>query len=166
MIENSDAVDGGVGPLSAYREAVDAKYGAGSRYGVALHLMRVERHVGATIESVLRQYKLSRPQWSVLTILHLAPATRIPLGRIATALQVHGTIITNAVDRLAVLGLAERVVDPGDRRSVLAIITDDGERCVDDIMTKLAEQQFGLKELAARDIGTLSRILNTVCPEE
>ncbi|MCK5754642.1 MAG: MarR family transcriptional regulator [Mycobacterium sp.] len=160
------SADSGVGPLSAYRDEVQARYGSGARYAAALHLMLAERHVVATITDVLRPHGLTRPQWSVLTTLHLAPADQIPLGRIATALEVHGTIITNAVYRLSDLGFAERVVGAHDRRSVLAAITAEGSRCADEIMTELSRRQFGLSRLAEKDVRGLGRILNSISPQD
>lgn len=165
MSNSQDQTNGGVGPLSVYRDAVDNRYGNGLHYGVALHILLAERHLSQVIGAVLREYKLSQPHWSVLTILQLAPTEQIPLGRIANALNVHGTIITNAVDRLTDLGLAERVIDTQDRRSVLAVITAEGSRCADEIMTRLSEAQFGLSALPEKDLRSLSRILNKLSPQ-
>src|SRR6184192_2351043 len=102
----------GVGPMSLYRDVVQARYGTGTRYEAALHLLNAERQLLAIFGEVLHEHRLNRPQWSVLTILNLTPLEQISLGRIALALGVHGTTITNAVDRLVDLGLAERAIDP------------------------------------------------------
>lgn len=154
----------GVGPMSVYRHIVEERYGFGARYEAALNLMTAERSLAATIDEVLREHGLTRPQWSVLTIVHLAPADQIPLGRMAQALGVHGTTITNALDRLIDLGLAERVIDANDRRSVFATITDEGAARVDAIMTRLAEQQFGLADLSDSDLKALARVLRKISP--
>lgn len=153
-----------LGSMGMYRDAVQARYGAGDQYEVALKLMAAERHLTAMIGRVLREHDLTRPQWSVLTILHLSPVEQIPLGRIALALEVHGTTITNAVDRLAELGLVERVVDARDRRSVLATITSRGTEHADAILERLAEQRFGLASLRDSDLRTLSRVLGKLTP--
>lgn len=154
----------GVGPMSMYRHIVEERYGFGDRYEAALNLMTAERSLVATIEEVLREHGLTRPQWSVLTIVSLTPADQIPLGRIAQALGVHGTTITNALDRLIALGLAERVMDANDRRSAFAAITSEGVARVDAIMTRLAEQQFGLAELTNSDLKALARVLRKISP--
>lgn len=154
----------GVGPMGMYRDVVDERYGSGDRYEAALNLMAAERSLVGTIEEVLKGHGLTRPQWSVLTIVHLSPADRIPLGRIAQALGVHGTTITNALDRLIDLGLAERVIDANDRRSAFATITDEGAARVEAIMTRLADQQFGLAALTTADLRALNRVLNKINP--
>jgi DNA-binding MarR family transcriptional regulator len=152
----------GVGPLDMYREAVEARYGVGARYEVALTLMVAERRLVETINGTLKSHGLTRPQWSVLTILHLAPTAQIPLGQIASALDVHGTTITNAMDRLVDLGLADRVVDRNDRRSVLAQITTAGAELSDAILKQLATDQFGLAALSDTDLRSLARILRKI----
>lgn len=154
----------GVGPMSMYRDAVESRYGGGERYEVALSLMGAERQLIGTIGEILKENGLTRPQWSVLAILHLSPADQIPLGRIAQALEVHGTTITNAVDRLADLGLAERTVDPKDRRSVFARATAEGVSRSDAILRRLADLRFGLAALSDEETRTLSRILGKLSP--
>jgi DNA-binding MarR family transcriptional regulator len=155
----------GVGPISSmYRDAVEARCGGGDRYEVALNLMVAERRLIGTIGDVLKEHGLTRPQWSVLTILHLAPTEQIPLGRIAQTLEVHGTTITNAVDRLVDLGLAERALDPNDRRSIFAQATPEGDRTSDAILRRLTELQFGLAALSENEVKTLSRILSKLSP--
>lgn len=152
----------GVGPMSMYHDEVDERYGAGDHYEAALTLMVAGRRIASAMGEVVKASGLTMPQWSVLTILHLAPAEQIPLGRIAQALEVHGTTITNAVDRLADLGLAERAVDPADRRSVRAMITPEGADRAELIMRRLGDRHFGLAGLATEDLQTLTGILGKI----
>jgi DNA-binding MarR family transcriptional regulator len=77
---------------------------------------------------------------------------------------VHGTTITNAVDRLVDLGLAERVLDPNDRRSIFAQATPEGERTSDAILRRLTELQYCLAALSENEVKTLSRILSKLSP--
>jgi DNA-binding MarR family transcriptional regulator len=154
----------GVGPLSIYRDAVEAQYGQSARYELALLLMGAERQLVGVIGAALKEFGLTRAQWSVLAILHLSPNSHIPLGRIAQALGVHGTIITNAVDRLVSLGLAERAVDSRDRRSVQATITPSGIKRSDAIFRDLSQQQFGLGALSATEVKTLTRLIAKLSP--
>jgi DNA-binding MarR family transcriptional regulator len=154
----------GVGPMSLYRNAVEERYGSGDRYEVALHLMATGRVLAGTIDDVLKEYGLTPAQWSVLAIIHLAEARRIPFGRIAQALDVHGTTVTNAVDRLTDLGLVERSVDPQDRRSVSAETTPEGAARADKTMQRLADLEFGLSALSEPDLTTLMRILGKLNP--
>jgi DNA-binding MarR family transcriptional regulator len=159
---DQELLTGGVGPLGMYRDVVQERYGSGARYEAALTLMLAGRQLGGAIGVVLKDHGLTMPQWSVLTILHLAPAEQIPLGRIAAALDVHATTITNAVDRLVDLGLAERAADPADRRSIFALITPAGAGHVDEIMRRLADAAFGLEGLSDNEVRTLLRLLGKV----
>jgi DNA-binding MarR family transcriptional regulator len=149
----------GVGPMGMYHDVVEERYGSGDHYEVALMLMVAGRRLASGIGAVLKEHGLTMPQWSVLTILQLAPAEHIPLGRIAHALEVHGTTITNAVDRLADRGLVERAIDPADRRSIRAYITPAGAEQAESIMRRLADDRFGLAGLSGTDLRTLSRVL-------
>lgn len=158
------SADDVVGPLSLYRHAIENKFKEGRRYEVALLLMGAERELLSSLSTVLSAHSLTRAQWSVLTILDLTPAGQVPLGQIAVALRVHGTTITNAVDRLAGLGLVERAQAPEDRRSVLGVITDEGRRISTEILTELAAMQFGLSVLTDSDIDHLARILGKLAP--
>lgn len=155
----------GVGPMSMYHDTVEARYGSGDHYEAALTLMLAGRRLAAEIGSVVKEHGLTMPQWSVLTILHLSPAEQIPLGRIAQAMDVHGTTITNAVDRLADLGLAERAIDPADRRSVRASVTGEGADRAEAIMRRLADRRFGLTGVSSGDVRTLCRLLGKIGDE-
>lgn len=152
------------GPLSTYREAVERDYGTGERYEVALRLMAAERELLRTIEDVLGEHQINRAQWSVLTMLFLTPSHRLPLGRIAQTLGVHGTTVTNAVDHLAKRGFADRAADTQDRRSIFATLKPEGEQVADTILHQLAERKFGLGSLTNTEVSSLSRLLRKVSP--
>lgn len=149
-------------PSGAYREIVEREYGVGERYEAALRLIAAERKLDTAIGEVLSEHQINRAQWSVLTMLLLTPSQRLPLGRIAQTLGVHGTTITNAVDQLSNRGLADRAADTQDRRSTFATLTPDGQKVADAIMRKLAERSFGLASLTDTEVRSLSRLLNKV----
>jgi DNA-binding MarR family transcriptional regulator len=50
----------------------------------------------------------------------------MPLGALAEVLNVTPRTITDIIDVLERDGLVKRVPDPGDRRSILAVITESG----------------------------------------
>jgi DNA-binding MarR family transcriptional regulator len=153
-----------VGPMSLYRNAVEQRYGSGGQYEAALHLMATGRVLSGAIDEVLKEHGLTRPQWSVLTIIHLANARRIPFGKIAQSLNVHGTTITNAVDRLADAGLVVRNIDSDDRRSVWAEITQEGAARADAAMRCLAKVGFGLSALSDPELQVLMGLLGKINP--
>mgnify|MGYP005818211075 CR=1 FL=1 len=150
--------------LGAYQKLVERRYGAGETYSVALVIMWAERHISDRIEAVLRKFKLNMPQWSTLTILHLSSADSISLGKIARALDVHGTTVTNAVDQLVARGLIKRTPDPNDRRTVCASITAAGKKRADEVMQALADERFGLPEVASKDLRALVGVIQRIFP--
>jgi DNA-binding MarR family transcriptional regulator len=55
---------------------------------------------------------------------------RLTMGDLAERLQIHHHSAVGLVDRLAMLGLARRIADPGDRRRVHVTPTPKGRRRV------------------------------------
>jgi len=68
---------------------------------------------------------LSARQFAVFLISYLEPGPHTVRG-LAARLVVSKPAITRSLDRLEELGLARRVVDPADRRSVLIQRTREG----------------------------------------
>ncbi|WP_158803953.1 MarR family transcriptional regulator [Acidisoma sp. L85] len=68
---------------------------------------------------------LSMRQLAVLLTAHTAE-TRQTVRGLAAALDVSKPAITRALDRLTEHALVRRVIDPGDRRSVLVDVTKSG----------------------------------------
>jgi DNA-binding MarR family transcriptional regulator len=153
-----------IAPMQVYQSLVDKRYGAGEEYSAAIRLVWVGRHIAAHIDSILQKFDLNMPQWSTLMTLHLPPGGSMPLGKIARALHVHGTTITNAVDRLVALGLVKRTWDPNDRRTVFVSATPAGVRRADAVMRALAKDKFGLPVLGVEDIETLVAVTKKLPP--
>jgi len=87
----------------------------------------------------------------------------VPLGQMAKHLFSVRSNATQMVDRLAAEGLAQRVFDPTDRRTVLAQITEEGRQrytacrqAIRDVERELLEQ-FSLEE-REQFISLLSRL--------
>ena len=55
-------------------------------------------------------------------------------GELAGALRVHPSTLTRMVDRLVKKGLADRVADSEDRRTVRVTLTKDGNDLLDEVM--------------------------------
>ena len=72
------------------------------------------------------QYGLSQGRFQILVRLQYAEGGRLPMGELAEMLDVVPRTVTGLVDNLERDGLARRVDDPNDRRSVYAEITDPG----------------------------------------
>jgi DNA-binding MarR family transcriptional regulator len=69
---------------------------------------------------------LSESRLRVLMRLHRSNNQRMPLGALAEVLNVAPRTMTDIIDVLERDGLVKRVPDAGDRRSVLAAITQAG----------------------------------------
>ncbi|MBV9774096.1 MAG: MarR family transcriptional regulator [Gemmatimonadetes bacterium] len=94
---------------------------------LALRLLHSGATVGDRIERSLEPVGLSLAKMGVLRHL-VAAGDSLPLGQLAERLSCVRSNVTQLVDRLEADGLVRRVPDPGDRRSVLARITDEGRR--------------------------------------
>lgn len=84
------------------------------------------------------------------------------LGEIATALVVHPTSVTSAIDRLERDGLVARVPHPTDRRAMLAKITPGGKALVRKATPTLIEAKFGFDGVDEATLRELSLVLRKV----
>jgi len=65
--------------------------------------------------------------FDALAQLRMAPAQRLTMGQLATALLFSKSGLTRLIDRMVEAGLVERLARPGDRRSLHIALTDAGE---------------------------------------
>ena len=112
--------------------------------GMALvtSIMRVQQVFLARIERILRPYGLTFARYEVLRLLAFSRRGVMPVGRIGERLQVHPASVTNAVQRLEADGHVRRTANPNDRRGVLAEITDEGRRLVEECTERLNAEVF------------------------
>src|SRR5438874_7968071 len=66
--------------------------------------------------------------FDVLTQLHLTPHKRLSMTELANAVLLSKSGLTRLVDRIEEAGLVQRVSAPGDRRSLLIVLTPSGEK--------------------------------------
>ena len=66
--------------------------------------------------------------FDVLTQLHLTPHKRLSMTELANAVLLSKSGLTRLVDRIEETGLVQRVSAPGDRRSLLIVLTPSGEK--------------------------------------
>src|SRR4051794_22426726 len=78
------------------------------------------------VEERLADISLSLPKLAALHQLSQA-GDSLPLGHLAERLACVKSNVTQLVDRLEADGLVVRAADPNDRRSRLAVITDNGK---------------------------------------
>lgn len=84
------------------------------------------------IGTALKSVGLTWPQFEVLDQLRHAPDSSMPLRLLADSQSCAASNITQLVDRLEREGLVQRVDDPGDRRSVRAVLTPAGTQAAID----------------------------------
>ena len=112
--------------------------------GMALvtSIMRVQQVFLARIEAILRPMGLTFARYEVLRLLAFSRRGAMPVGKIGERLQVHPASVTNAVQRLEGDALVRRTSNPADGRGVLAEITDEGRRLVEQCTELLNQQVF------------------------
>src|SRR5207245_9724894 len=66
--------------------------------------------------------------FDVLTQLRMTPHKRLSMTELANAVLLSKSGLTRLVDRIEEAGLVQRVSAPGDRRSLLIVLTRSGER--------------------------------------
>jgi len=91
-------------------------------------VMRAQQIYQAQVDEVLKPFGLTFSRYELLMLLMFSSRGSLPLKKASLRLQVHPTSVTNAVDRLALAELVERLPHPTDGRGTLVSITDDGRR--------------------------------------
>lgn len=124
-------------------------------------LVLADRNLAA-LTAVCQPEGITHQQYAALWSLCLAddPDTGIPIGAVADGLINRASDTTRLIDRLERTGLAERVPNPTDRRSVLVRATDDGRRVFATVTPRLqAFHQQQWSALSADELDTLNHLL-------
>lgn len=90
------------------------------------HLIRTYGVLYDTITDLLAPYELSFAQYNLLVILFNSAGYHLQMSEIGERMSVTRTNITKLVDCLERAGMVRRADRPGDRRVVLAELTDAG----------------------------------------
>ncbi|MFE9785602.1 MarR family winged helix-turn-helix transcriptional regulator [Nocardia salmonicida] len=95
-----------------------------------------EAHSGliAKLEPTWKAHGLSGLDLNTLLRLSRSPNSRLRMSDLATQTELSTSGVTRVVDRLAAAGLIERQLDPTDRRSAYAALTDAGVRCLEQVL--------------------------------
>jgi DNA-binding MarR family transcriptional regulator len=130
-----------------------------SSTAVLMVLLGASAAVEERLERSLEPCGLSLAKLGTLHQLATAPGP-LPLGHLAERLCCVKSNVTQLVDRLEADGLARRMPDPNDRRSVLAVITDAGrERFTAGVAAQRSAQAQVLAGLDAQERDLLRRLL-------
>lgn len=145
-MSDEDEVDRIVGAWNTQRPDLDF-----SPLEVLSRMDRLSRHLDRARRDVFRRSDLEPWEWDVLSALRRAgaPFQLSPKQLLQQTLVSSGTM-TNRIDRLVARRLVRREADPGDGRSVLVTLTEDGRTRVDAAITRLVDVEADLLRALSR----------------
>ncbi|PVE93319.1 MULTISPECIES: MarR family transcriptional regulator [unclassified Microbacterium] len=145
-MSEEDEVDRIVGAWNTQRPDLDF-----SPLEVLSRMDRLSRHLDRARRDVFRRSDLEPWEWDVLSALRRAgaPFQLSPKQLLQQTLVSSGTM-TNRIDRLVARRLVRREADPGDGRSVLVTLTEDGRTRVDAAITRLVDVEADLLQALSR----------------
>lgn len=118
---------------------------------VLSRVARLSRHLDIARKEAFRRSDIESWEWDVLSALRRAgePYQLSPKQLLQQTLVSSGTM-TNRIDRLVARRFVRREADPGDGRSILVTLTDDGRMRVDAAITRLVDAEALLLEGLSR----------------
>jgi DNA-binding MarR family transcriptional regulator len=130
--------------------------------GVHLNVLLLADRNLAALEEICAAEGITHQQYVALWTLCLTDDADagMPIGAVADGLLNRASDITRLVDRLERGGLAERLPNPADRRSVLVRATPAGRRVFAAVTPRL--QEFHRRQwshLSAAEVDTLNQLL-------
>ncbi|WP_431965131.1 MarR family winged helix-turn-helix transcriptional regulator [Nocardia sp. bgisy134] len=125
-----------------------------------------EAHDGllAKLEPTWKSSGLSGLDLNALLRLSRSPERRLRMTDLATQTSLSTSGVTRLVDRLSAAGLVERVLDPADRRSARAVLTDAGVRRLEQVLPDYLDaiQRWFTGLLAPEQLEALTTALRIV----
>jgi DNA-binding MarR family transcriptional regulator len=129
------------GPIRVSRDYVERNPTADpSATELAINVLHTAELLGRRLDQVLRALGLTRGSHNVLQILGGATEPLTPT-EVSARLTVTSATVTGLLDTLETRDLARRRPHPGDRRSILVEITDEGRRLLDRLVPELIEHE-------------------------
>ena len=143
----------------AHRQWCDRWPERAEQMATVTSVMRVQQLLLTEIDRVLRPYGLSFASFEALRLLAFSRKGELPMGKVGERLMVHPASVTNTIDRLEQRSLVSRHAGAGDRRRVLASITDAGRELVEQATAALNEASFGVGALDPDETVAINRLL-------
>ncbi|MCE7482221.1 MULTISPECIES: MarR family winged helix-turn-helix transcriptional regulator [Microbacterium] len=145
-MSEADEVDRIVGAWNTQRPDLDF-----SPLEVLSRMDRLSKHLDRARRDVFRRSDIEPWEWDVLSALRRAgaPFQLSPKQLLQQTLVSSGTM-TNRIDRLVARRFVRREADPGDGRSVLVTLTEDGQMRVDAAITRLVDVEAELLQALSR----------------
>lgn len=156
MAAETDEVDRIVGAWARQRPDLDF-----SPMEVLSRVDRLSRHLDRARREAFRRTDIEPWEWDVLSALRRAgdPYQLSPKQLLQQTLVSSGTM-TNRIDRLVGRRFVRREADPGDGRSVLVTLTEDGRVRVDAAITRLMDAETELlRRLSTTERDRLATLL-------
>ncbi|MBB4942663.1 DNA-binding MarR family transcriptional regulator [Streptosporangium album] len=126
-------------------------------YVTATHLL--ERRVE---EQLKADSGLTHAQYEILAKLSAAPERRMRMTELARRVVVSKSGLTYQIGQLEKIGLVERTTCPSDERGVLAVLTDEGVRCLERTAPGhvAVVRAFLIDQLTPEELQAMTRIMS------
>jgi DNA-binding MarR family transcriptional regulator len=154
-----DAVDRILAQWQAERPDLGA-----SPMGIVGRIKRVGRLLEHGLGEYFAEHDLQSWEFDILaTLRRSGPPYQLTAGALVASSMITSGAMTNRIDRLSARGLVTRRVDPGNRRSVLIALTDEGRVLIDRAVTgHVANEDRLLAGLSAAQRDQLADLLRTL----
>ena len=131
-------------------------------------LLRVHAAVLPRLERALAAHQLPLAWYDVLLELNAAPGRRLRMSELGSRVVLSRERVSRVVDELERAGLVRREPNPDDRRSLFAVVTDEGrERLSAAAPAYLAGiEEHYTRHLDDEEIAVLSRALSRILDAE
>jgi DNA-binding MarR family transcriptional regulator len=131
---------------------------------VLISILNAASALESRVDARLAVAGLSLPKLAALRVL-VAADDALPLGQLAGRLACVKSNVTQLVERLEADGFAVRALDPTDRRSRLAAVTDAGRSAYEEGVRILrAAERDLLDVLTPEELGELTRLIRKLDP--
>lgn len=125
-------------------------------------IMRAQQLLIARLDALLKPHDLTFSRYEALVLLTFSREGELPLGKMGERLQVHATSVSSLVQRLQASGYVTRTRHPGDGRTFLAILTDEGRAVVERATADITADAFGIGALDAKQLAEISADLRVL----
>jgi len=129
---------------------------------VVTSVARAQQLLSSRVDHALEPFGITFARYEILALLSFTRTGALPIGKVGERLQVHGTSVTSAVERLERQGLVQRRRHPDDGRAVLVDITAAGRQVVADATPVLNEAVFASIELTESQQQQLYKTLRSL----
>ncbi|MCA0252304.1 MAG: MarR family transcriptional regulator [Actinobacteria bacterium] len=121
---------------------------------------RVRQH----LDNELRQFDLDLGEYEILVRLSEAPYRSIRMSELADQVGQSRSRLTHTVTRLETKKLLARGSCPGDRRGVLATLTDEGYAFLEEVAPYhvASVREILVDPVCAEDFAALGRVMQSV----